>query len=737
MTKLAKSTGETIISHSKDVEKVSLIILKHCANYSIVKNTNIKELVSLSALLHDIGKATENFQNKLKYGKTSKSNKFRHNEIGYAFLAKYLDYKDKNTILESIYWHHSISNKQNNHRVRDILDTLDVNDIDNMKQILLELTNKLIPNGDINSDNKLTPKFYNRDTITDNSNNNNLIVSFVRNIVISADRIVSDFEDKNIDIDVNNVLYYINKNKWKFTKNPYKNSIRYNKQCEIVDKITKSRSNTAILKAPAGFGKTLMGLLWNRNSNKKLIWVCPRNFVAESVYISILKEMEKFGFNASIELYLSSEVKKSNINSTGFESDIIVTNIDNYLKATYNNSFSDKLYLINTCDVIFDEYHELVSDLGLFSCFVSIMQIRHQFTNSKTLLMTATPLPCNYLWDTMKKKTLILPRGENHYPAQHNKKYRLILEDNMLDGEKNRLTILNSLPNIQDKYLNTKCDKLLIHSKFEDTKRLELFNEILNMYGCNKSKNKVNVLSTSILEASLDISFKTLNESVISPTSTLQRIGRCNRWGEYDGISDIIISGNLSEKGENLVRNILYSRELTNDWFNFLSENNKKHFTLNQLYNLYNKFNKEYSSKITKWINDQYLKSVDRLDNIFPYKIETLTEKTDIKRANSNKLRMSHYEMFIIVKKENGEFTEPFGYTIYGNDIDKEFGETNKTAYHIFKTIQNMNDSRYEYPKINVDTTIDYYRKLANKNNSPYIVFNKKYDEKLGLIKIK
>jgi CRISPR/Cas system-associated endonuclease/helicase Cas3 len=43
------------------------------------------------------------------------------------------------------------------------------------------------------------------------------------------------------------------------------------------------------------------------------------------------------------------------------------------------------------------------------------------------------------------------------------------------------------------------------------------------------SNNKPNIVGTHILKASLDISFNDLYEDILSPQSTLQRIGRCDR----------------------------------------------------------------------------------------------------------------------------------------------------------------------------------------------------------------
>jgi superfamily II DNA or RNA helicase len=49
----------------------------------------------------------------------------------------------------------------------------------------------------------------------------------------------------------------------------YDNTPRYLEQQEIVKACKKQ---TTIVKAPAGFGKTIIGLLWGLRNNKK-IWV--------------------------------------------------------------------------------------------------------------------------------------------------------------------------------------------------------------------------------------------------------------------------------------------------------------------------------------------------------------------------------------------------------------------------------------------------------------------------------
>ena len=101
---------------------------------------------------------------------------------------------------------------------------------------------------------------------------------------------------------------------------------------------------------------------------------------------------EMLNITPSVELFLSGEVVFSDINNnSGFESDIIVTNIDNFLSPSVKTTFADKLFLMNTADVVFDEYQELMTDEALLSAFINMIRVRHRYTKARTLLLSATP----------------------------------------------------------------------------------------------------------------------------------------------------------------------------------------------------------------------------------------------------------------------------------------------------------------------------------------------------------
>lgn len=71
------------------------IFASEIANKILIDDNNIKEIVRISSLLHDIGKICEDFQKLLKNIKKESKSKYRHNEVGWAFLSKYLNLNNK------------------------------------------------------------------------------------------------------------------------------------------------------------------------------------------------------------------------------------------------------------------------------------------------------------------------------------------------------------------------------------------------------------------------------------------------------------------------------------------------------------------------------------------------------------------------------------------------------------------------------------------------------------------
>jgi CRISPR-associated endonuclease/helicase Cas3 len=768
---LGKSDGTTLKNHSELVSKVAVMIYDITASHI---DDKLRESIRIAGLLHDIGKCTDFFQKKLKSLDSElliesgqpKKYPFRHNEVGYAFLFNHLKSDkiyDKKIILDAVYWHHGVTPDNFHKDTVSYINQLEISKVDS--ETMLEFINDVLDENMVDAEPYMIQTVFNRlsyftqldDFLNDDNNPTKLLA---RNCVISADKIVSSgcceglsdfdlmelvrtFNNKNCTIDVNTHTYNTT------------NQQRFNSQLDIAKSIVndnQNNTNTHIVKAPAGFGKTIVGLLWSLSSNKRLIWVCPRNDVAQSVYNTILNELNGFdnGSSVSVELYLTGEIVEQTHNQSGFDSDIIVTNIDNFLNPSVDNRYSHRLFTVLESDVIFDEYHELVGDASLFALFVYIMKLRATYTKSSTVLLSATPSLIEFLWDNINKKTKLLPNINEHFKPQHNKEYELSVVDDIINPPTNTssVTILNSVTNAQ-KFKKENRTQHLYHSLYTKSDRSEILARIFNLYGKNSERlpNKDNVAATHVLQASLDLSFNHLYESVLSPESTLQRFGRCDRFGDYLPQSTLTIFKNIPnlDKGENAIRSKLYSVNLTNIWFDFIKSFNGQRLTLEQLYLIYNEFNNKNSKIIKNHIMSKFIESSNRLSELYPIRL-FIKGKSKVKTAGGNKLRSTNgNEIFVIAQYYNNpeRYSDPITVDTY-NNFTETFREDGSSLHKIIrqqKRLRDMNDVRFDFNNM-IDAhkhnsnklTLDNIRYHAKREDKPYIRFDKVYHPDYGFV---
>jgi CRISPR/Cas system-associated endonuclease/helicase Cas3 len=107
----------------------------------------------------------------------------------------------------------------------------------------------------------------------------------------------------------------------------------------------------------------------------------------------------------------------------------------------------------------------------------------------------------------------------------------------------------------------------------------------------------------------MDISFVHLYDSVCSPESSLQRLGRTNRWGDYQKYSPGVTFMDLSdEKTEGAAIRTVYNKDLQKKWYAFLKNAlcNFSEVDLRTLYKIYNKFYHSYRSDMIEYLKEQY-----------------------------------------------------------------------------------------------------------------------------------
>jgi hypothetical protein len=375
------------------------------------------------------------------------------------------------------------------------------------------------------------------------------------------------------------------------------------------------------------------------------------------------------------------------------------------------------------------------------------MRLRNQYSTGKTLLLSATPSIMSFMWDNKTSQTTILPNKDTHYRAIHDKKYLINITNTRptVTPNTNTLVIKNSIKNSQRAF-NDNFSKLL-HSKFPSERKSDDLVFLIDKYGKHSGNNnhKPNIMGTHIIQAALDVSFTNITEDVLSPEGTIQRIGRCNRWGESDKQPNITIykplPGNIEYKANQKIKEILYSVNLSDVWFDSIQQYDGKEVSLNELYVLYNTHTNHNQVAIKNYIKQMFSFGLQECARIYPIKYKQKKRDESIIKAGSNKLRTMHgdNEIFFIVRDvDNGVWSGPFNEIIRTsfNERFRENGETLKNMLSSMKVLRNNNDTRFEFNEI-LDVksiSLDVIREKAKFNNTPYFNYVDVYDSKLGLI---
>lgn len=757
---LAKSTPKiTLIEHSRNVSIIAERMLKEA--YPSELYGELKDVVIIASLLHDIGKCTKHFQKILKNNQDEdeiKKVEYTHNIISWAWVTSLLNGQgidNVDLICDAILWHHGIYTYDSKITSKFILQKLsneDLTSIESYSKLLLDGSVSLKP---IKLKSKPLPAYYDNDLMEDES----CLKTIVRGILLFADRFVSANDGKDIDFNTITLEPYLNK-KNLFTVDSFilDNSERSLKQLSIIEEIDNSTNNTFIVKASAGFGKTRLGLLWSLKRKKRLIWVAPRNDVATSLYYSITKEIVKLGLthgineDVRVSCYYSNEVQEGHEDIDS--ADIIITNIDSFL----GNSFkSNKLYnlsLINTTDVVFDEFHELICGDGIFSLFTHLLKIRNNYTKAKTLLLSATPMDFEFLvndnnfFNNHDADFKYLPSKNSHYNAQHTKPYSLRIGNfttNIVTRDKT-LVICNSIKQTQE--YGFKYDMTHIyHSEFTNNDRKEKLANILFTFGETPYESgENNLVGARVLQSSLDISLKEMYEMVLSPEATLQRIGRVNRWGEND--KSILFMSSFTENPDSFDSREKtsvergYNLKLHKLWYKFLKDNDGQDLTLDELYNLYNEFYRVHEEDCQSHVQKLHGKSQERILNIFPRR-KKITKGKKLILNSPDSLRGNGKSLFFTCKEiiDNETYITPISKEIYGNDDDyffkNEFEESETHINILRRQVPFLESAGFDFSNFKDYKTasINEFRKRANNADSPYYRTDVVYDKKFGVIK--
>nr|BAV59379.1 CRISPR-associated protein cas3 [Candidatus Endomicrobium trichonymphae] len=351
------------------------------------------------------------------------------------------------------------------------------------------------------------------------------------------------------------------------------------------------------LSAPTGGGKTLSAIAFAfkhalKFHKKRIIYVIPYTSIIEqtsNILREILDADNVVEHHSSIDVDKESE--KMRLACENWDAPVIVTTNVQFFESLYSSKSSRcrKLHNIVNSVVILDEAQMLPPNL-LYPCVDALKQLVNNY-KATVLFSTATQpaLPgideiekiipdSAELYNKLKRVNYILPSREFAVSSWESvceklKKYKQVL------------CVVNTRRDCYDLYKLMPKGTIHLSALMCPEHRTKKIEEIKQKL---KNGEQIYVISTQLIEAGVDIDFPVVYRAFAGIDSIIQTAGRCNREGKID-IGEVFVFVPLKELPNGLMRkgaDIAKEMMSENNFQIDSADTSKKYFE-----NLYNKVN--------------------------------------------------------------------------------------------------------------------------------------------------
>ena len=531
---------ETLGEH---VEKL-LEEAERLREYGYIRDARILELVIIACIHHDDGKINHEMQKRLEMGRAGKSGKFNpEKEVVHNILSGFLlnpdeiaafhdDKNDYYRVLFAILFHHDYGNpwkimKDKQELINELLrdfDTVDIKKIRSQNRVKKMMTDPMAIK----------------------------IKGYLHKCDYSASgHYVSEYPNDFLDLSMDNV-----KVKWR-KDNPEADWNELQKFCK------QKEDENIIVVAQTGMGKTEAGFRWI--GNHKGFFVLPLRTAINAIYDRARKDILQ---DKDIDTRLSilhSESLEYYSKQFG-EMDLVeYENRGKHLSIPLNISTLDQLFdfvfkyqtyelkltTLSYSKIVIDEIQ--MYDPELLCFLVTGLKMIVEM-GGKIAVMTATLSP--FIKDILRKnipfeeeniRTFVDDSLRHHVEIRDRKinaqEIYDLYQNNKTKGNSNKiLVVCNTIRKAQELYEKLKDDLAgdnihILHSRYIKADRGKLEKEILEFGKTYDDEGNLDCqsgiwISTSIVEASLDIDFDYLITELQELNSLFQRFGRCNRKGK-------------------------------------------------------------------------------------------------------------------------------------------------------------------------------------------------------------
>ena len=530
---LAKGQENGQISLVRHLTEVAMLAERVATNLGV--NATIARR---GAILHDIGKASTVFQNTLVKGfQRPPGFLFRH-ELASLFFISLLEENEKHPIIDMVVAHHkSIYKDAGGKGILDLIDNdpkvieKHLIDFETWSKDALEILNHFGFHTKPISIQEARNNFY---EVVDYCESRDYGYSEWKGVLIAADHLASalykDVENVSGRLFIKPDLTYYHSRKSKLYP------------LSLVS--TDDKRKHTLVTAPTGAGKTDFLL---RRCKGRVFYTLPFQASINAMYERIKSDLQDT--NAQVRLLHAASSLK--IENDKIEEKILQRHIGASVKVLTPHQmaslvFGTKGYEamiadLKGCDVILDEIHTYSETTQ--AIVLKIVEILYNI-GCGIHIGTAT-MPA----ELYNRLIVILGGKENVYEVKPDEStldtfdrhiiHKIkALEDvepiiaEVVANKRKILFVCNQVKRAQALFQlldvqSPDVNKMLIHSRFKRGKRSELESDLKNRY--NESSNACLVVSTQVVEVSLDISFDLMVTECAPIDALIQRFGRINR----------------------------------------------------------------------------------------------------------------------------------------------------------------------------------------------------------------
>lgn len=310
-----------------------------------------------------------------------------------------------------------------------------------------------------------------------------------------------------------------------------------------------NKSHISILDMPTGSGKTLCSLKLALESGKKrIIYVIPYTSIIEQTankfekmfgdVLPVLQHHSNYSYdgNTEEEKKTAEKLKKTCEN---WDAPLIITTSVQFFQSLYHykSSALRKLHNLRDSVIVFDEIHLIPTNL-LRPCLKAVGYIT-KYLNSEALFLSATMPDYSKLFDKflpdVNYNKLVTDRTDfKHFKkCEYEDKGKTTLETIAENASqcKNALIVVNTKKTAAELYNLVQGEKYHLSANMTPAHRSRVIEVVRKKL---ENGEHITVVSTSLVEAGVDLDFNTVFRQLSGLDSILQAGGRCNREGRDD-----------------------------------------------------------------------------------------------------------------------------------------------------------------------------------------------------------